>query len=98
MDNGKCISNNESSTFDIPTLHAILPLSQKRIHTHCWLIENQQFWIVHQSNGERYSSLLATAAIEKGNNFIINERGKLYDFLSISISTKIYISIEINIT
>lgn len=41
------------------------PLSQKWIHTYCWLIEDQELRVVHQSNREGYSTLLATAAIRK---------------------------------
>lgn len=41
------------------------PLSQKWIHTYCWLIEDQELRVVHQSNREGYSTLLATAVIRK---------------------------------
>lgn len=46
-------------------VHQVVPyaLSEKRIDADRWLIENQQFWIVHQSDGERHATLLATAQV-----------------------------------
>lgn len=40
-------------------------LTKQRIHSDCWLVENEKFRIVHQSNSERYSSLLSTTGKNK---------------------------------